>query len=86
MSRKNTIQKQIQKQAQAAQAAQPQLAPVAILTITFLPPTNQVANIQAVFPAQIDANAALHILRRAEESLITRLTAPPQTDAEHAGK
>jgi len=83
MSQKRNIQKKMQAQ---TEPTQPQLAPVAILTITFLPPTNQVANIQAVFPAQIDANAALHILRRAEESLITRLTAPPQTDAEHAGK
>ena len=83
MSQKRNIQKKMQAQ---TEPTQPQLAPVAVLTITFLPPTNQVANIQAVFPAQIDANAALHILRRAEESLITRLTAPPQTDAEHAGK
>ena len=83
MSQKRNIQKKMQAQ---TEPTQPQLAPVAVLTITFLPPTNQVANIQAVFPAQIDANAALHILRRAEESLITRLTAPAQTDAEHAGK
>ena len=83
MSQKRNIQKKMQAQ---TEPTQPQLAPVAVLTITFLPPTNQVANIQAVFPAQIDPNAALHILRRAEESLITRLTAPPQTDAEHAGK
>ena len=82
MSQKRNIQKKMQAQ---TEPTQPQLAPVAVLTITFLPPTNQVANIQAVFPAQIDPNAALHILRRAEESLITRLTAPPQTDAEHAG-
>ena len=83
MSQKRNIQKKMQAQ---TEPTQPQLAPVAVLTITFLPPTNQVANIQAVFPAQIDPNAALHILRRAEESLITRLTAPPQTEAEHAGK
>ena len=84
MSQKRNIQKKMQAQTQT-EPTQSQLAPVAVLTITFLPPTNQVANIQAVFPTQIDANAALHILRRAEESLITRLTAPPQTDAEHAG-
>ena len=83
MSQKRNIQKKMQAQ---TEPTQPQLAPVAVLTITFLPPANQVANIQAVFPAQIDPNAALHILRRAEESLITRLTAPTQTDAEHAGK
>jgi len=83
MSQKRNIQKKMQAQ---TEPTQPQLAPVAVLTITFLPPTNQVANIQAVFPAQIDPNAALHILRRAEESLIARLTAPAQTDVEHAGK
>mgnify|MGYP000865938604 CR=1 FL=1 len=83
MSQKHNIQKKMQAQ---TEPTQPQLAPVAVLTITFLPPTNQVANIQAVFPAQIDPNAALHILRRAEESLIARLTAPAQTDVEHAGK
>jgi len=83
MSQKRNIQKKMQAQ---TEPTQPQLAPVAVLTITFLPPTNQVVNIHAAFPAQIDPNAALHILRRAEESLIARLTAPAQTDAEHAGK
>lgn len=50
-----------------------QVPPVAILTITYLPPLNQIANLQAVYPAQIDAQAALHILRRAEEMLIGQI-------------
>lgn len=64
---------QIAAHNQAVAEKKPQLAPVAVLTITFLPPLNQIANIQAVFPFQMDAASVLHILRRAEESLIAQV-------------
>lgn len=63
----------------------PQLVPVAVLSITFLPPTNQIMSIQPQFPAQMDAQSVLHILRRAEETLITQL-AQAQTAKQDEGK
>lgn len=52
--------------------------PVAVLTITFLPPQDRIANISPHYPAQMAASEVLHILRRAEEALIGHLTAAAQ--------
>lgn len=52
---------------------QPQLSPVAVLTITYLPQQDAIGNIQAIFPPNIDAASALHVLRRAEEVLIAEM-------------
>lgn len=50
-----------------AKPAAPQLAPVAVLTITYAPPLQRVIAIQPAFPLQMNAQDALTVLRAAEK-------------------
>lgn len=67
----------------------PQLAPVAVITITYAPPLQRVLNIQPQFPLQMNAVDVLTILRAAETQLISDAAiaqARKQNDAPPTGE
>lgn len=48
----------------------PQIAPVAVISITYAPPLGRVLAIQPQFPLQMSVNDVLTILRAAEQQII----------------